>query len=283
MRARAAATLSQRLAFVLEENRTLMARIQKLQNQVIEQNEKTIQIEALHQAHRVQSVVLAGLRDEVQTAATEKRDLVRNQRVITALEQMTDEMALRGADAVSEVPVTSPAFALLQDENTALVKSIDECRRRVQAAKQLEEIGDDIPALKRYLVEVQARHDDLAARNFVLKSRAGAAGSGGPLRRRDELTRTDAETAAQARQDELIALSKEHATKELALEMKILEARSIATHGFSSATAFVLNESTPQHRRVPSSSGVSTQPWPGAAARRGTPSTRLEPLHLSDF
>ena len=76
-------------------------------------------------------------------------------------------------------------------------------------------------------------------------------------------------------QEELLAKSRAHAAQELALEMKILEARSMATHGFSSASAFVLDETAPPREVTRTSGGVGAH-----GTRRGTPPSRLDPIDL---
>eukprot|EP00038_Savillea_parva_P028414 m.64893 g.64893 ORF g.64893 m.64893 type:complete len:369 (+) comp8254_c0_seq1:305-1411(+) len=272
------ATLTQRLSFIQEENRISVARIQTLQNELLAQNELNIKIEALQRAHEAQRALLVSLNERLRTSVAEKRDLVRNQKAIAELERMADETARLAGD-VSGAVVESPVFALLRADNAALEKKTAEARRRATAVQELQDAGTDLAALQRYRREVEARHDDLMERNLIYKRHIES--EGGPAAAHEGLEPTSAEAAAQAKQRDLLDLSRQNAAEELALEMKIMEARSIALHGFSSASAFVLNESGEARRAPapPSKDYTDSASW--QLQRLGTPPARLAPLDTS--
>ena len=185
-----AATLAQRLAIVQEQNRESTTRIQRLQNELIERNELRIKMESLQSAHAAQRAHLATLRHQLRGTPVHKRELIRNQRAIADLEAMAAEADQLGRGRRSSTAVESPPFELLRSENEAL-------ERRISAAAASSSMswGGGLDCRT-------TEHQDAHA--FWPEA--------------------DADTLQEA----LVTKSRAHAAQELALEMKILEARSMS-------------------------------------------------------
>eukprot|EP00041_Stephanoeca_diplocostata_P012216 m.203808 g.203808 ORF g.203808 m.203808 type:complete len:363 (+) comp18863_c0_seq2:130-1218(+) len=270
--------LLHRLENIAKHSHVSLSRIQKLQNELIEQNQLNFSIEQLEQAHEAQKAFLTSIQDQLKSASSRKRCIKRLETAIVQLEtivlQKSKNSSLAITSSIDSSYINSPAFDLLTQENSRISWEIDRALSETEVLNEIECKGLGIHGLEVHLNRLQDRYTDVQERNVLLARRqdhrdAVLYGSRGNV----GVAADQMEEKTRSLQQQLLHVERAHAEELASLESKLLETKSSVFHGFSSAAGFILNEST----------GIRMHPTHVPSLQHGAGaqllSSRLQSLH----
>lgn len=256
-----------------ERNKQLLARIQLLQTELIQQNELEGRLQQLASASAAQAAVQKALENQLLSAAVLKAACKRNESAINQLEKMLEVQSRRNTSHVS-ASVPSPLNTLLREEIQTL-----------QSALQAASEAGEAVTLDELRARIEEENVRVAALEQALKQPGQAAAIDDKVL---EGSVVAAEREAAELQKQMLDAARRHAQEQTDLELKILEADARLQGGFGALTSFVLSEMPPSPtaaRLPPSPTGARTiatsaqlMAGTGASARRPESGPRLPPL-----
>lgn len=180
----------------------------------------------------------------LQDANSRNRCIKRMEAVISRLEDVIAKEAQTNTGRITVSTMNSPAYELLDKENTHIRMEIARAEYQTELFDQIECEGLGANGLSLHLNRLQDRFKDVQERNALLSRRrdyqsAELYGSHGRVSHKAD----EVDVNARDLQHQLLNTERAHAEELARLDSKLMETKAAVLHGYSSAAAFMLNES----------------------------------------